>query len=171
MLARLQISAERLSSVLLYVSAVAIALIAIAGAADAIGSAVFNRPISGVFELTGLSLVVIIFMAQPYVTLSGSHIELDLFRFDRKSVLGRTRHFLTSLFGAICYAAIFIASWRGFTEAWHVREATAGIYAFPVYPVKLILVIGAFLAFCMSVLSFFVRSEAAKVAETFEEGL
>ena len=159
---------ERVSVALLCLSSVAIVLIALAGAADSLGSSIFSTPILGVFELTELLLVVIIFMAQPHVVLTGSHIQLELFGFEPGSAAGR---FTTALLGMLCYGVIVAASWRGFTEAWHIREATAGVYAIPVYPVKLILVIGAALAFLMSLLSFFIVPDEKDQSHFIQEAI
>ena len=162
---------ERVSVALLCLSSVAIVLIALAGAADSLGSSIFSPPILGVFELTELLLVVIIFMAQPHVVLTGSHIQLELFGFEPGSAAGRVRRFTTALLGMLCYGVIVAASWRGFTEAWHIREATAGVYAIPVYPVKLILVIGAALAFLMSLLSFFIVPDEKDQSHFIQEAI
>ena len=135
--------AERVATFLLYVSVAAIVVVAIAGTADVVMSVVANRPIPGVFELTELSLVLVIFMAQPFVMLTGSHIALDLIALRPGTLLCKLRDSLTLLMGLLCYGVVAWTGAQAFLASLAVRQATDGIVAIPVYPVKFLLSFGA----------------------------
>lgn len=136
-------AAERTSLILLYVSMAAIIVVATVGTADAVMSVVGNRPIPGVFELTELALVLIIFMAQPFIILTGSHIALDLVALRPGSLMSNLRDALTLVMGLLCYGVIAWTGAQGFIESLAVRQATDGIVGIPIYPVKFLLAFGA----------------------------
>lgn len=136
-------AAERFASLLLYVSGAAIVVVAAAGTADAVLSVIGSRPIPGVFELTELALVLIIFMAQPFIILTGSHIALDLVAMPAGSLMNKLRDVLTLLLGLLCYGVIAWTATQGFLESLAVRQATDGIVGIPVYPFKFMLAFGA----------------------------
>ncbi|WP_282095116.1 TRAP transporter small permease [Epibacterium ulvae] len=81
---------------------------------DVIARYIFNRPISGAFELTEIGLALVVFLAMPLTTYSKEHVEVDLLSIPSSG----TRRFLLRLLAVVCVAGIF-----GFM-AWEVWEHT-----------------------------------------------
>jgi len=138
---------RQISETFLWVAVIASLLVAALGSADSVSSFVRNRPIPGVFEITELSLVVIIFMAQPYLMLTNSHIKLDLYNPKSGSFGYYLRAGMTIASGLLCYGLI---AWTGFdalVASWEINERTDGVVLIPIYPVKFFLVLGAGVTF------------------------
>jgi len=84
---------------------------------DVVARYVFNRPLRGAFEITELTLLVLIFAGLPLVTHAGEHVTMDLI--DR--FLGpRGRRFMGRLVEVICAALMFLLAWLMWIKAGRV---------------------------------------------------
>ena len=114
---------------------------------DVIGRGVFNNPVSGVPEMVSMSIVAIVFLQVAQTFRRGRLTRTD-------AVLGfignrnpRLRHALDLVFSIAAIALIWqvlSASTPLFVKSW-VRgtyEGTIGDFTAPVWPVKLIILIG-----------------------------
>ena len=72
---RFSLAINRLLS---YVGSIALALLMSLTVADVFGRYLFNRPVPGTFELTEMSMVLIVFLALGQAQHRGEHISLDL---------------------------------------------------------------------------------------------
>lgn len=61
-----------------YVSGVALVAILFLTVADIMGRSLFSRPVSGTVEMTGMILVVVVFLAVAHSEDMGDHITIDL---------------------------------------------------------------------------------------------
>jgi len=114
---------------------------------DVAGRNLAGNPISGVPELVTLSIVAIVFLQIPAALRQGRMTQSD-------AILGwliRTRpalgQALATLFDLIAIAIVWVIvrnTWPIFTRAWERGEfiGAVGDFTAPVWPVKLILVIG-----------------------------
>ena len=115
--------------------------------ADVIGRGLFGLPISGVPEMVSLSIVAIVFLqvAQTFKRgrLTRSDAVLNLLR-------SRSKRFRAAVELVFCLAATGImlqllnASWPLFVKSWkrNTFEGTIGDFTAPIWPVKLIILIG-----------------------------
>ncbi len=115
--------------------------------ADVIGRSFFDRPISGVPEIVSLSIVAIVFLqiAQAYRKRRLTRADALLNWVRGRSA--RTAEGLELLFAIASLALIgvlFHASWPLFTKAFErgTYVGTVGDFIAPVWPVKLVLLIG-----------------------------
>lgn len=145
---RLFVFCRRFAKALLAVSIGAVLLIASIGAADAVMSVVGGRPIPAVFEFTELLVAIIIFMTQPFLLLTWSHIAVDLFTLSKGSVLRTVRTYLVLALSMLSYATIAVGAWRSLSKSVSLRELSSGIISIPVYPFK----IGLFVGVCATIL-------------------
>lgn len=111
------------------------------------GRAIFNHPIRGVPEIVAMSIVGLVFMQLAHTShvgrLTRSDILLNIL--DRK--LPRISSFLQGVYdliGAALFAILFWASYPMFIRAWRIGEyvGAEGDFKAPVWPVKLIILIG-----------------------------
>ena len=115
--------------------------------ADVIGRVMFNAPVSGVPEMVSMSIVAIVFLqvAQAFRKGRLTRTEAVLDFIERRAP--RIRHVLEVVFSMAAIALIWQLYWASqplFVKAW-VRgtyEGTVGDFTAPIWPVKLIILIG-----------------------------
>jgi len=126
-----------------------VALMVLIGA-DVFGRQAFNAPLSGVPELVSLSIVAIVFLQVPQALRSGrftrsdSVISLVLKRWPRA---GATLETIYDLVAIAILSALIYASWPLFVSDWQKNNfvGAVGDFTAPVWPVKLIIVVGTVL--------------------------
>lgn len=120
-------------------------------AVDVAARYLFNAPLPGGFEITELTMAVLVFSVLPFVTASDDHLTIGLFE-DRFK--GRMRWVKGTLVSSISGVFVALATWRVWVEAGrmseiHDRTALLGI---PLAPLAyfmfamLVLTLGALLA-------------------------
>jgi len=113
------------------------------GVADVVGTEFLGRPVPGALEVTESTMVLIVFGALAHAQKRRAHIRVELLY----GVAGpRTRAFMdvTTHLAALVFFALL--TWQGIGEfrySWEMREATMGTIRFPLYPARLLLVVGA----------------------------
>ena len=118
---------------------------------DIVGRTALSMPLRGVPELVKLSIVAIVFIQLGHTLRSGRMTRSDgLLRIFRTR-LPRLSHAMTLLFnlvGAGLFVLIFHASYPFFVEAWTTGEYAGiqGYVSYPVWPVRLIILIGCAVA-------------------------
>ncbi len=114
---------------------------------DVAGRNLFASPISGVPELVTLSIVAIVFLQIPAALRQGRMTQSEAFLnwlHRAAPALGKA---LATVFDLVAMALIWVivrATWSIFTRAWERDEfvGAVGDFTAPVWPVKLILIVG-----------------------------
>ena len=114
---------------------------------DVIGRGLFNAPVSGVPEMVSMSIVAIVFLqiAQTFAKGRLTRSEAVLGFVGNRAPMART--FMELVFAIAAIALIWqvlAASWPLFRKSW-VRgtfEGTIGDFTAPIWPVKLVILIG-----------------------------
>ncbi|MEP3280488.1 MAG: TRAP transporter small permease subunit [Stappiaceae bacterium] len=122
------------------------ALVVLIGA-DVLGRNLFNTPISGVPELVTLSIVAIVFLQAPQALKAGRMTRSDavISQINRRlPKVGSALETLFDLLAIIVVGAILYATYPIFTRAFARSEfiGAAGDFTAPVWPVKLMILIG-----------------------------
>ncbi|MDE0360913.1 MAG: TRAP transporter small permease [Rhodospirillaceae bacterium] len=118
---------------------------------DIVGRTAFSMPLRGVPELVKLSIVGIVFIQLGHTLRSGRMTRSDgLLRIFRTR-LPRLSHAMTLLFnlvGAGLFVLILDASYPFFVKAWATGEYAGiqGYVSYPVWPVRLIILVGCAVA-------------------------
>ena len=114
---------------------------------DAFGRTLFARPINGVIEMIELSIVGIVFLQLGDATRRGRLTRSDGFfglMLRRRPGIGRTMGAIFDLAAAAFMALILYGSFplltRAIERGYYVGEE--GVFTFPLWPVRLIVVIG-----------------------------
>ncbi len=117
--------------------------------ADIIRRTAFDSPIPGVNEIVGMSIVACVFLQLAHALRMGRLTRSDIImgKLDRYPRLKFILDALYYLVGALLLAALLFYTFPAFIDAWVIgeREGSAGGFTAPVWPVKLIIVIGCFL--------------------------
>lgn len=119
--------------------------------ADVGGRTLFNRPIRGVTEIVSLSIVACVFLQLAHTLKVGRMTRSEVFLNWIGARRGRVRYFLEGLYfivGAVLMGLLFNASLPLFIEAWQIDEyvGAQGDFTAPVWPVKLVILIGCLAA-------------------------
>ncbi len=115
--------------------------------ADVIGRGAFGLPISGVPELVSMSIVAIVFLQVAQAFRMGRLTRSDamLGMVERRSPRLRAAvEFVFSAGAIFIMAQLLTASWPLFMKSWvrNTFEGTIGDFTAPIWPVKLIIIIG-----------------------------
>jgi len=111
--------------------------------ADVVGTQVFGWPIPGSLELVSNNMVVVVFASLTYVQRRRSHIRVE---FLRTRVGPRARAAMDAVAHGVAIVFFGLLLWQATSYAaysWQIRESTAGLIRFPVYPARFVIVIGA----------------------------
>ncbi|MBW1777266.1 MAG: TRAP transporter small permease [Deltaproteobacteria bacterium] len=124
-------------------SGIALCAMMAIGALDVLFGKFFNMPIPGTFEATEALMVLSAFLAFAFNQQVKGHIQVEL-------IISRLPKRIKLKFDSFNYLMsalfFFLVAWQGWVGGWHslmVREYESGLIAFPVYPAKLILALGA----------------------------
>ena len=118
---------------------------------DIMGRTALNMPLRGVPELVKLSVVAIVFIQLGHTLRSGRMTRSDGLLRILRTRLPRLSHALTLVFNLVSaglFALVFEASYPFFVEAWSTGEYAGiqGYVSYPVWPVRLIILIGCAVA-------------------------
>lgn len=118
---------------------------------DVIGRTAFNAPLPGVLELVRLSIVGIVFIQLAHTLRAGRITRADnLLRIVQRRLprFGYGMQALFGLTGTMIFVALFKASLPMFLSSWESGEYAGieGYVTYPVWPVRLIILIGSFCA-------------------------
>ncbi len=104
-------------------------------------------PIEGVFELSELAIVVIVFLQLGYATRSCNRVESDglsSLLLKRKPAIGHALAALFNILGMLFFTAIIFGGFVVFSQ--HYTEGlwagTQGLFAVPTWPAKLVVLVG-----------------------------
>ena len=118
---------------------------------DIMGRTLLSMPLRGVPELVKLSIVAIVFIQLGHTLRSGRMTRSDGLLRILRTRLPRLSHAMTLVFnlvGAGLFVLVFKASYPFFVEAWSTGEYAGiqGYVSYPVWPVRLIILIGCAVA-------------------------
>lgn len=134
---------DRLFRVITYFGAAVLMFLALFTVTDVVLRYFFNRPISGGFELSELVLSVIVAPSLVAATASREHISVDVF-YEKMPL--RMRLVLNMVAPVVGIVVLALLMWQGGGSFLH--SARAGEYTdmlrAPIYPFRLILLIGFF---------------------------
>jgi TRAP-type mannitol/chloroaromatic compound transport system permease small subunit len=111
------------------------------------GRALFNHPVRGVPEIVAMSIVACVFLQIAHTLKVGRLTRSDIVLNWLQNRYPKLKHFLEGLYlliGACLMAILFQSSIPMFTKAWRIDEyvGAQGDFMAPVWPVKLIILIG-----------------------------
>lgn len=114
---------------------------------DVFGRQAFNSPIAGVPEMVSLSIVAIVFLQVPQALRSGRFTRSDALLkliWAKRPVLARAMELVFDAIAIAILCALVYAAWPLFMKDWERNTfvGAVGDFTAPVWPVKLILVVG-----------------------------
>jgi len=127
------------------IASLATIVMAVMGTADVIGTKIFKTPVPITYEVTEAMMVVLAFGGLAYAQHIKRHVKVDLLVL-RFSPAGQIVSELIGLLaGTIFFVILTWVSLGYFWKSWLIKEAESGLIPFPVYPSKLVMLIGSLL--------------------------
>lgn len=136
--------------------------------ADVLSRDLWNKPIAGVPELVGQSIIAIVFLQLAstlrHGRMSRAEIFIDGFREKRPRAGALLQAFFDACGVFVCLVIIY-ASWPRLVQAWTKNEflGVEGVFTAPIWPVSLVVLLGA-IATCLQ----FILICKSNVAAAFE---
>ncbi len=138
---------EHVTRALLVLAAVLAFLLCFLVVADVVGRVAFGRPVKGTTEMVSFSIVIICWLQAGFAIRSGGMLNVDMF-------VGKAGPRAQSLFaafaalaGIVFFGVICWGSLDGAAHAWASNEYEGeGALRVPVWPAKVVVVLGAGLA-------------------------
>jgi TRAP-type C4-dicarboxylate transport system permease small subunit len=133
---------QKMAVLLLLLGAIGMLISMFLGFADVVGTKFFDWPVPGTLEITESTMVLIVFGALAFTQSQRGHIRVEIFYTDRGP---KTKAFMDAVTHLVAIAYFAILVWQGFNEAIYsleINEATMGAVRFPLFPARLLLVLG-----------------------------
>ena len=112
------------------------------GVADVVGTEFLGRPVLGTLEFTESSMVLVVFGALAYAQERRAHIRVELLY----SFVGpRGKSFMEAVTHIVAFIFFALVAWQGYVEllySWEIKESTMGSVRFPLYPARVLLLVG-----------------------------
>ena len=111
---------------------------------DVVARYIFEAPIRGGYEVAELMMAVLVLLGLPYTGVLKGHISVDIL-ITRFPAL--PRKILEVINRSVGVLVFFLIGWQAFKEALYTRGAkdATDILHIPLFPFRLLLVVGAFL--------------------------
>ena len=132
----------RLALWLLLLGTVGMIAAMLVGVADVVGTEFLGRPVLGTLEFTESTMVLVVFGALAYAQERRAHIRVELLY----SYAGpRGKSFMEVVTHIVAFIFFALVAWQGYVEllySWEIKESTMGSVRFPLYPARVLLLLG-----------------------------
>jgi TRAP-type C4-dicarboxylate transport system permease small subunit len=132
----------RLALWLLLLGTVGMIAAMLVGVADVVGTEFLGRPVLGTLEFTESSMVLVVFGALAYAQERRAHIRVELLY----SFVGpRGKSLMETVTHIVAFVFFALMAWQGYVELLYsleIKESTMGSVRFPLYPARVILLLG-----------------------------
>jgi TRAP-type mannitol/chloroaromatic compound transport system permease small subunit len=112
------------------------------GVADVVGTEFLGRPVLGTLEFTESTMVLVVFGALAYAQERRAHIRVELLY---SHVGPRGKSFMEAVTHIVAFVFFALVAWQGYVEllySWEIKESTMGSVRFPLYPARVLLLVG-----------------------------
>jgi len=113
--------------------------------ANVIGRYLFNKPITGAFEITESLLVVIIMLGLALTQYHDGHIRVTILTRRMPPWWARFAKICALIIGAVFFSWCAYASWEFAYQSYSFNEQEWGTITFPLYPFKFVVFLGVVL--------------------------
>ena len=132
----------RLALWLLLLGTVGMISAMLVGVADVVGTEFLGRPVLGTLEFTESTMVLVVFGALAYAQERRAHIRVELLY---SQVGPRGKSFMEAVTHIVAFIFFALVAWQGYVEllySWEIKESTMGSVRFPLYPARVLLLVG-----------------------------
>jgi TRAP-type C4-dicarboxylate transport system permease small subunit len=137
---------HRINQAALWLGGLSVLAMTLLGGADILSTYFLGRPIHSTYEATETLMVVIVYLGLGFVHVNRAHICVDVGYDKMNGFFKRISEIVTLALMLLFFTAL---AWRGWQQAFYsyrIGEYSSGIVAFPIYPARFALSVGATLA-------------------------
>lgn len=138
-----------------YISAIGMLLMILPTVADVAGRLIFNAPVRGAFELTGLLMAVVIYMGVAHAQTERAHVRVSFLTGTRSLQFQRVVDLLVYLFSIGMIGIVLYATFAQALHAVRIGEYMYGSTRFPIWPARILVAIGFFFLLVQFIIDFF----------------
>ncbi len=132
---------SNITNILRTVSTGMLVMLMALGAADVIGRYLLNKPIKGVYGLSEILLVGIVFFAWPYTQSVGGNVKVETFFYGFSHRVQSSVGSLISIIGIVIFGLMAWQSAIKAIDSWEMGEIV-DVVRIPVYPFQFFVTIG-----------------------------
>ena len=136
----------RLNYFALSLGAVCLLLIMVIGTTDVIFVNTFDTPVPAALEASEVLLGVAVFMTFAYAQNMRQHIHVDLVYNRSPQTVRWIVTLITLLFGTALFLVFGLRAWELAMRSLRVGETANAVFAFPIWPAKMLVATGAYVA-------------------------
>ena len=154
-------SVTGLSSLFNMVASAALVLMMVLSCADIFGRYIFNHPITGAYDIVGLSGAVLTAFAMPYTMLKKGHVAVELLI---QSLSRGTRLVIETLTHLLGISLFLVLVWQAIIHAEDMKEAgeVTPTLLVPFYPILYCMAV-CFFGLCLAILANLIHIWAKRV--------
>ncbi|MEK9679658.1 MAG: TRAP transporter small permease [Rhodospirillaceae bacterium] len=112
-------AADALTTLLAYAAGIVLMLLMVLTTADVAGRYFFNKPITGVFDLTHFAVLIMVFFSLAYCGIKGGHVAIEILYDKLPLPVARGLDKFINLVGAILFLVI---AWRTAIQSIDVKD-------------------------------------------------
>jgi len=127
---------EALEKLMIYLSAVIVAIMMLLTATDVFLRYVFNKPMQDSFELSQFMMAGLVFLGIPYMQSIKGHVSVEFLTSRLSPTAREIIKILGYLFGLFIYVIVTRQSGLFALDAWKTNDYTMGIVHYPLWPAK-----------------------------------
>lgn len=151
-----------IETICLYVSLVATFAMMFFVTIDVIARRLFQRPITGVVEISeDYLMVALVFLSLSTVYTHGGHVRVTLFLKYIPNYIQRPLNLLLNLASLLFFLLVAAKGWQVTLRALRFKESSNSLLSYPLAPAYFLVVIGSVLL-CLRILQFFFDSPTDK---------
>lgn len=159
---------ERLALLVLLVGGAGMLTATFLGTGDVVGTQFFGRPVHGAKEITESTMVLIVFGALAYAQIRRAHIRVELLYTHMSGRVQAVMDVVADLAALVFFGILIWQCTDGAMLSWRIGEAADGLYRFPLYPARWILVTGTGLLIAQLVLDLIADLGRVKTGKAVE---
>ena len=129
----------------------ALAFMAGIGAVDVLGTALFDWPMPGTFEISEQALAAVIFLGLLHTQIRQTHIVVDILTERLHGWHARLSQAVALSATALALGLIAVQTWPLFLGSMAINEQAPGALSFPIWPAKGLVCLGALAAMAVAV--------------------
>jgi len=136
---------NRIEKVLTFVAAMACLVLMLLTTGDTVARYIFNRPITGAFEIsTNYLMVALAFLAMSYGYCEGVHVRVDFLANRLPKQLKLWVNYLVQVVSLLCILALIVASIQQALRVVSSHTVMSSLEIIPMWPAYLIVPVGLF---------------------------
>ena len=142
LLVKVEKSFRKVELFLLAISCISMFGVMVLVTIDVLMRNLFNRPITGVFEIVSMSLIGIVIFGFSYVQSTKDHIIVEVFTQNLPRKYQNVLNFAGCLIGLMVFAVLAWQSVDYTISSYQSREYTMGLLRIPLWPSKMLMAVG-----------------------------